>query len=954
MENWRLTAALVTLVAFSVGSHHAESHTKPAVLTERATLDASTHARLKEGFGKLPLYFVENAGQLDERVAFHIQGSNKTIYFTPEGLTFVLQQPTQLPAVPGANSKNALPSLSLLRKAESGPHLTRWVVKLDFVGARRDVKPEGQGETQATFSYFKGQRSDWKAGIRSYSRIVYRALWPGIDLIYEGTVNRMKYSFIVHPGADTRQIRLAYRGISSVSVTPNGELNVKTPLGDLNDDRPVSVQLTNATELDVATSYRLETSVKSDTVVFGFAVSEYDRSRELVIDPAVFVYCGYIGGSGEAAGQGIALDTSGNAYVVGFTNSIESTFPAAVGPDVVYNGGSYDAFVAKVNAAGTALVYCGYIGGDAAEFGTGITVDTSGNAYVVGYTASTQSTFPVTVGPDLIHNGDDDVFVAKVNASGTALVYCGYIGGAAGDYAAGIAVDSGGNAYVVGGTRSTQSTFPVTVGPDLIYNGGLYDAFVAKVNAAGTALVYCGYIGGGAYDFGAGIAVNAGGNAYVVGGTKSSEATFPVAVGPDLVLNSFDDSSCCTSDDAFVAEVNAAGSALVYCGYIGGDSADSGNGIAVDSGGNAYVVGGTRSSEATFPVTVGPDLVFNGGSSDAFVAKVNATGTALIYCGYIGGGGPSSMSDQGYGIAIDGGGNAYVVGDTNSTEAPFFPVTGGPDSIFNGENDAFVAKVNSTGAALVYCGYIGGAGQDFGYGIAVSGIGNAYVVGYTFSNESTFPVTVGPDLIFNGTDYNVFVAKIGNDNPGTNFADVDPNSVFAPFISKLSAAGITVGCGQNPQGQPIYCPTQQVTREQMAAFIIRALGEFNPPFPAQQRFTDVLPASVFYSFIDQMAHRGITVGCDPQGTIYCPMQVVTREQMSAFLIRAVGMPNPPPPAQQRFLDVFPASVFYPFVDQMAVRAITVGCNPPTSNLYCPTDVVTREQMAAFLVRAFGL
>jgi hypothetical protein len=140
----------------------------------------------------------------------------------------------------------------------------------------------------------------------------------------------------------------------------------------------------------------------------------------------------------------------------------------------------------------------------------------------------------------------------------------------------------------------------------------------------------------------------------------------------------------------------------------------------------------------------------------------------------------------------------------------------------------------------------------------------------------------------------------------------------------------------------------------MAAFIIRAVGEFNPPVPAQQRFGDVLPASVFYAFINQMAVRGITVGCNPQGTNYCPSQVVTREQMSAFLIRAVGMPNPSPPAQQRFLDVFPASVFYPFVDQMAARTITVGCNPPTSNLYCPSDIVTREQMAAFIVRAFGL
>jgi hypothetical protein len=226
---------------------------------------------------------------------------------------------------------------------------------------------------------------------------------------------------------------------------------------------------------------------------------------------------------------------------------------------------------------------------------------------------------------------------------------------------------------------------------------------------------------------------------------------------------------------------------------------------------------------------------------------------------------------------------------------------------------------------------------------ATSGAGNGTVT-YTVAVNSGISTRSGTMTIAGQT----FTVR-----QGANFADVDRNSVFYDFIGKLSAAGITVGCGQDAQGLLLYCPTQQVTREQMAAFIIRALGEFNPPIPSQQRFADVLPASLFYPFIHQMAIRGITVGCNPQGTLYCPSQVLTREQMAAVIIRAVGMPNPPP-AQQRFLDVFPASVFYPFIEQMAVRGITVGCNPPAGNLYCPSDVVTREEMAAFLVRAFGL
>ncbi len=241
------------------------------------------------------------------------------------------------------------------------------------------------------------------------------------------------------------------------------------------------------------------------------------------------------------------------------------------------------------------------------------------SAYVVGYTDSTASSFPETVGPDLTFNGATDAFVAKVNAAGTALVYCGYIGGSGVDLAYGVAVDTAGNAYVTGYTLSSEATFPVAVGPDLTFNGG-NDAFVAKVNAAGTALVYCGYIGGSGDERGFGVAVDTAGNAYVTGQTNSTEATFPVTVGPDLTYNG--------GIDAFVAKVNAAGTALDYCGYIGGSGVDVGHAVAVDGAGNAYVVGETFSTEATFPVTVGPGLIFNGGG-DAFVAKVGQAPTAV-------------------------------------------------------------------------------------------------------------------------------------------------------------------------------------------------------------------------------------------------------------------------------------------------------------------------------------
>ena len=419
------------------------------------------------------------------------------------------------------------------------------------------------------------------------------------------------------------------------------------------------------------------------------------------------------------------MDGAGNAYVTGSTWSDQTTFPVLGGPDLTFNSGP-DAFVAKVNPAGTALVYAGHIGGAGDDLGYGVAVDGAGNAYVTGRTNSDQATFPVTEGPDLTFNGDDDTFVAKVNPAGTTLVYAGYIGGASRDWGLGIALDGAGNAYVAGYTRSDQATFPVIGGPDLTSNG-YYDAFVVKVNSAGTDLVYGGYIGGAGTDAAYSVAVDGDDNAYVTGSTWSDQTTFPVAGGPDLTYNG--------GDDTFVAKVNPVGTALLYVGYIGGASQDYGYGIAVDGAGNAYVTGSTWSDQTTFPVLGGPDLTFNSGP-DAFVAKVNPAGIALVYAGYIGG----ASFDGGYGVAVDSTGNAYVTGKTSSTDATF-PVFGGPDLTFNGYYDAFVAKVNPAGTDLVYAGYIGGANDDKGYGVAVDGAGNAYITGHTDSDQATFPVT---------------------------------------------------------------------------------------------------------------------------------------------------------------------------------------------------------------------
>jgi len=760
---WTILSGALTIV-FLTGSGGQE----PKVQTTSAqtsSIPISAAIKIDRDFGKMPLYFIPNQGQMDARVAYYLQGKDKTIYFTSEGLTYVLSERSagEEIAEKTASEKERLFINPAERELQSRRDQSRFAVKLDFVGANADVRPSGEEKTGAVISYFKGKPEEWKAGLPTYSRIVYKNLWPGIDVAYYGTVDKMKYEFVVHPGSDPSLIRLAYHGVSAVEVNGEGRLEVRTPAGGFADDRPVGYQGVNGDRVDVAISYLLEEQSAKDagpsgdeavtkSYVYGFEVGAYDRTKPLVLDPAVLVYCGYIGGSDDDISYGIAVDSTGNAYVTGRTDS--TIFPVIGGPDLTHNG-YIDAFVAKVNASGTALVYCGYIGGSGYDVGRGIAVDGSGNAYITGYTVSSEGTFPVIGGPDLTYNGlfFEEAFVAKVNASGTALVYCGYIGGSGTDEGHGIAVDGSGNAYVTGYTWSTETTFPVIGGPDLMYNGGDRDAFVAKVNASGTALVYCGYIGGSGNDEGRGIAVDGSGNAYVTGWTESSQPTFPVIGGPDLTYNG--------NDDAFVAKVNSVGTTLLYCGYIGGSSLDDGYGIAVDGTGNAYITGETYSTEAGFPVIVGPDLTHNG-SNDAFVAKVNSVGTTLLYCGYIGG----SYDDYGKGIAVDGTGNAYVTGYTWSTETTF-PVKGGLDLTHNGGCDAYVARVSSQGTGLLFCGYIGGSGNDYNNnsllgsgGITVDGSGNVYITGLTSSTEATFPVIVGPDLTYNGGYEDAFVAKI--------------------------------------------------------------------------------------------------------------------------------------------------------------------------------------------------
>jgi MYXO-CTERM domain-containing protein len=388
--------------------------------------------------------------------------------------------------------------------------------------------------------------------------------------------------------------------------------------------------------------------------------------------------------------------------------------------------------------------YGSYLGGSGSDEGYGIAVDRSGNVYVTGWTDSTN--FPTPGGFDTSRGGPldafvTDAFVTKVTAAG-GLAWSSYLGGSGWEEGLGIAVDGSGNVYVTGYTSSTD--FPTPGGFDTMHGGGTIfgDAFVTKVNANGQGLAWSSYLGGSGDDYGNGIAVDGSGNVYVTGSTQSTD--FPTPGGFDTTYGGG------ISGDAFVTKVNANGQGLDWSSYLGGSGDDYGTGIAVDGSGNVYVTGGTYSTN--FPTDGGFDTT-RGGLQDALVTKVNANGQSLDWSSYLGGSG----NDRGTGIAVDGSGDVYVTGYTQSTD---FPTPGGFDTTYGGgiSGDAFVTKVNANGQDLAWSSYLGGSGEDWGRGIAVDGNGNVYVTGYTKSTD--FPTTQGGFDTTLGGSQDAFVTKV--------------------------------------------------------------------------------------------------------------------------------------------------------------------------------------------------
>ncbi len=685
---------------------------------------------LNAAYGQLPLAFEPNVGQAAGGVNFVAHGSGYGLALTPTAAVLALGK--------GGDA-----------------------VGLELVGGNPAAKASGQGLQEGVSNYLVGNDpSGWHTGVANYGGVKYEGVYAGIDLLYYGNQRQLEYDFVLAAGADPSAIRLRFTATNGVSLGPAGDLVLHVPGGDVVEYVPVVYQTAaDGSRLPVSGAYVLAADGTAS-----FAVGAYDHSRPLVIDPTLS-YSTYLGGAGNDQADAVAVDGAGNAYLAGVTNSIN--FPTG-NPFQSSAAGGGDAFVAKLNAAGTALVYSTYLGGSGYDEAIGLALDGAGNAYVAGVTHSTN--FPIANSVQATNGGGDDAFVAKLNATGSVIVYSTYLGGAGDDRANAIAVDAAGNAYVAGLTGSAN--FP-TAGPLQQSRHGTTDAFVAKLSPAGSALVYSTYLGGSGDETAYGIGVDGAGNAYVTGFTGSTN--FPTA-GPVQASNG-------GGYDAFVAKLNAAGSALVYSTYLGGTGDDEAHAVAVDAAGNAYVTGFTAS--ANFP-TVGPNQATNGGGEDAFVAKLNAAGSALVYSTYLGG----SSDDEAYGVAVDGAGNAYVVGWTLSTNFPTFFAS---QSANGGGTDAFVAKLNAAGTLRSYSTYLGGAGEDFAHAVAVDAAGNAYVAGDTAS--ANFP-TASPFQSANAGGRDAFLSKFSTPSGPTAVFVVGPGTpTDGTHFTSLASAILNVASG---------------------------------------------------------------------------------------------------------------------------------------------------------------
>ncbi len=813
-------------VAFYFGTalHAAKASGPESAEQGSAERSSAAHKALSSKSLSLPLFFEPNQGQTAPQVKFLAHGAGYGLFLTADEAV-----------------------LNLQRAAVKGKPSSSSVIRMRLDGASSAARVSGTQPLPGKSSYFIGKDpSQWHRDIPQFAGVEYQSVYPGIDMVYHGDQGQLEYDFRVAPGAEPRQIALSFTGASAHIDSGNsnsndaGDLILATANGDVRFHaprvyQPAAPESGNA-EKAIPASFRQLADNK-----IGFTIGDYDHNRELVIDP-ILTYSTYLGGTGSEGSVQVAVDSALNIYLAGSTNSTYFFPPPAVGGSPPYQNalnGAQNIFIAKINPlnAGTGtsqLVYATYLGSTGTDSLAGIAVDSNYSIYVAGTTTSSDSSFPITssnafqtapaaagthgflskislTGPpaSLVYNLTYSTYLAGTNEAGNAV-----------DTVTGLAIDGNQNAYVTGDTTSDN---PCSVGfpancdgfQTTSNNPGNAQIFASKINTNGSgiqSMLYSTYFGGGypatATATGGGIAVDPAGtyvNMYITGTTNmlgltpNGQPPFPLYNAQQTCLNLASTTNCglqnpTTTPDAFVAKINpnqqtgGFGAPPVYSTYLGAEGNDTGIGIAVDTSGNAYVVGSTNSSEwvcSACPGGFQPGLIT--GATNGFMVKIgNTSGTTsvppLTYFTYLGGSG----TDSAQAIQVDSLQAAHVAGSTTSGNLPTDnAIQPSPSSPYEGNQlggpgDAFVALISTTlsgQGAGDYLTYLGGSQLDVGSGIALDTYNATYVAGSTQSSD--FPVTAATayQTQLPGTPA-AFVSKLG---AYSQLAVTNPNTSPSPF-----------------------------------------------------------------------------------------------------------------------------------------------------------------------------
>ena len=641
------------------------------------------------------------------------------------------------------------------------------VLSLTLEGAApRATRPENL--LPGVSNYFLGDDPRaWRTGVPHYARVRYVEVYPGIDLVYYSADGELEYDFLLAPGADAARIRMSYDGAHAMHVDESGDLRIAIDGGEVVHRKPLTYQMVDGARRVVDSAFRILHEAGREFV--SFSLGDYDARLPLTIDP-VLSYATYLGGGDDVeAITAMVVDAAGAAYIAGQTNSVDFPVTAGVVQPARAGSNGTDAFVAKLNPAGTAFEYVTYLGGAGQEDSFNLRVDAGGNAYVAGSTTS--SNFPVTAGAaQVTYRSNTDLFVTRLNATGSVLLYSTYLGGNGDEPTSarlgGLEIDAAGDAYVYGTTSS--SDFPVSPGAPQATRGNTNpvqydeDAFVTRINAAGTAFTFSSYHGGAGFEStddsngeSRAMGVDGTGTVWIGGNTESSD--LPITAGAyDTTYNSPAGPNP-AAGDFFVARFDTNAGTRVYSSYLGGGNAERFIGLLVDAGGNAYVAGGTESNN--FPTTAGaPDSSYGGGNGDVAIAKLNPNGTALVYSTYFGGG----LDELPEVLRLNANGELYVGGQTRTTT---LATAGAADTTHNGGSDGFIARLNAAGTAFIYSTYAGGSGDDVVWRMELDAAGNAYA--YLGDDAGNAFLTAGARPYVDGLDD--YIVKLNA--AGTAFLD---------------------------------------------------------------------------------------------------------------------------------------------------------------------------------------